>query len=416
MKKKILVLTFILILCLSTYAYGIDIIIDHQIVYFNEQSGFPFIDNNGRTQVPLRITMEDYGADVSWNDYTKTALIKKDKVTVEIPIGKNYIVVNNQKIDTDTSALVKDGRTYLPIRAVIEAFEGKVEWTDNRVMITPKDNNIYTKEFLDDLVNNTECEKRILDFRSSKNPRRNGLLKTEGKYFDMYYPNDDYGKETAELLAPHMDKVYMMLCDIYGMQAKVEVHLIHYEDAMLLKEGEEGKIRQIENVTMVFLEPGNDANGNNLAEFVHEINHCFFSQVNGPSNNTMWLNEANAKMIASLYIQDNYNGKVEQWSFYDKLHLLLKSYLPEYKKVMNLNYTDTYLREERAYYAASGEKRVAQIYGMYVWSYIYNHHSLDEYKMFLRNLGNEDVIDKLEELLDMNSQEITEMINKDIFK
>lgn len=417
MKKKILCLIFVFILFSTTLAFGISINIDNVKIPYDENSGIPFIDNYYRTQVPLRITMERFGASVDWDGETNTVIVQKEEIKVEVPIGKNYIICNGQKTDTDSAALIIDGRTYLPIRAVLEALGAKVEWnpTENSISIISfknLDKNIYTSEYLENLVNNSECEDSVLQFRSKDNNRRKGLLKTEGKYFDMYYPNDNYGKRVAEFLAPHMDKVYMMLTDIYGLQAKVEVHLIHEKDALSLKEGD---IRSREKVTFVWLEPNNDDGGNNLAEFVHEVNHNFFSEANGGATNTMWLNEANSKLIASLYIKHNYDGNVDQWSFYEDLASNLKQYTYEYRNTLNLDNTNKILRVAKAWDKAEGEKRAAQIYGMYLWSYIYNNYPLDEFKEIIRNLGTGDVVVKLESLLNMESKEITDMINKDIY-
>ncbi len=412
MKKKVLCLILIFNMLFSSLAFGISINIDNVRIPYTEVSGVPFIDSFNRTQVPLRITMERFGASVDWNEETNTVIVKKDDIIVEVPIGKNFIVCNGRMIDTDSSALIKEGRTYLPIRAVLEAFGAKIEWNseDNKISIKPienNDKNIYTSEYLENLVNNSECDVDVLKFRSKENSRRKGLLKVEGKYFDMYYPNDNYGKSVAEFLTPHMDKVYMMLTDIYGLQARVEVHLIHEKDAMSLKEGD---IRQKEKVTFIWLEPGNDAGGNNLAEFVHEVNHNFFSEVNGGATNTMWLNEANAKLISSLYTKYNYVGNVDQWSFYEDL----TSNLKQYKDTLNLDNVNKILRVAKAWNKSEGEKRASQIYGMYLWSYIYNNYSLDEFKEIIRNLGTGDVVVKLEDLLNLDSKEITEMIKKGI--
>jgi|GEM_PF-3423628 len=415
--KKIIYFILIFVLLFTTLAFGISISIDDVKVQYTHISGEPFTDSNNRTQVPLRITMEQFGASVSWDEDRNTAIVQKGETIVEVPIGESYIVCNGQKINTDSAALIKDGKTYLPIRAVLEAFGAEVEWNSiyDKVFVTSVkniDKNIYTSEYLEKLVNNSECDSAVLEFRSKANSRRRGLLKVEGKYFDMYYPNDDYGKKVAEFLTPHMDRVFMMLTDIYGLQAKVEVHLIHEEDAQYLKEGD---IRKREKVTFVWLEPNNDANGNNLAEFVHEINHNFFSEVNGGATNTMWLNEANAKLIASLYTKYNFEGQVDQWSFYDNLTPTLKRYAYDYKNTLNLNNVNKILKVERAWNRAEGEKRAAQIYGMYLWSYIYNNYSLEEFKNIIRNLGTGDVEVKLESLLNIESKEITEMISKGLY-
>lgn len=99
-----------------------------QFIKFTESSGAPFIDGANRTQVPLRVTMENYGAKVGWESGTKTAVVEKSGIMVEVPIGKKVIYVNGQEQSIDTAAQIVAGRTYLPIKAVIEALGGNVAW------------------------------------------------------------------------------------------------------------------------------------------------------------------------------------------------------------------------------------------------------------------------------------------------
>lgn len=108
-------------------------------VEFNKTTGIPFVDGKYRTQVPLRVTMETFGAVVEWNSKDKIANIKKDGTTVEIPIGEKYIYINGEKIETDTVAMVENGKTYLPIRPVAEAFGAIVIWDENTKTIYIKD-------------------------------------------------------------------------------------------------------------------------------------------------------------------------------------------------------------------------------------------------------------------------------------
>ena len=112
----------------TAMAFAVNINIDGKGVAFNEVYGEPFIDSANRTQVPLRITMESCGCEVNWDDARKTALVEKNGVLVEVPIGASYIVVNGEQKQNDTVAVIKDSRTYLPIRAVLEAFGAKVDW------------------------------------------------------------------------------------------------------------------------------------------------------------------------------------------------------------------------------------------------------------------------------------------------
>ena len=141
MKKVLFILSLVLLLALSSVsAFADDVIIniDSTKVEFNEELGFPFVDENDRTQVPFRATLEKYGAKVEWNNEDRIAVATKDEIVVEVPIDGSYILKNGEEIPVDTAARIVNGRTYLPIRAVIEAFGSDVEWDValNTVVIT----------------------------------------------------------------------------------------------------------------------------------------------------------------------------------------------------------------------------------------------------------------------------------------
>ncbi|MDR7857685.1 copper amine oxidase N-terminal domain-containing protein [Tissierella sp.] len=142
MKKISFVLLLILLLSFSVptslvQATGTQISINGDMVGFNNSSGYPFVDKNNRTLVPFRITLEKFGAKVAWDNVNNMAVAEKDNIVIKVPIGKNYIFRNDEKIVIDTVSVTKDGRTYLPIRPVIEAFNGQVTWNSksNSVII-----------------------------------------------------------------------------------------------------------------------------------------------------------------------------------------------------------------------------------------------------------------------------------------
>lgn len=56
-------------------AAEIDIAIDGNSIEFTQSSGKPFVDSANRTQVPLRITMEELGAKVDWDPLLKSAIV-----------------------------------------------------------------------------------------------------------------------------------------------------------------------------------------------------------------------------------------------------------------------------------------------------------------------------------------------------
>ena len=137
MKKIVFILSLVIILVftsMSAFAQttdGIIVAIDSVKVEFNENTGLPFVDENSRTLVPFRKALETFGATVEWNEESRIATAVMGDIKVEVPIDLNYIIVNGQQKANDTTAKIVNGRTYLPIRAVIESFGSDVEWDQN---------------------------------------------------------------------------------------------------------------------------------------------------------------------------------------------------------------------------------------------------------------------------------------------
>ncbi|GHU50910.1 hypothetical protein FACS1894127_6770 [Clostridia bacterium] len=101
-------------------------------LYFDTE---PTIDN-GRTMVPMRKIFETLGANVTWDGQTKTVKAVKSNVTVEIGIGKGEAFVNGKTIFLDVPAMIKNGRTLIPLRFISEALGCNVRWkADKRDVI-----------------------------------------------------------------------------------------------------------------------------------------------------------------------------------------------------------------------------------------------------------------------------------------
>ncbi len=96
----------------------------------------------GRTLVPFRAIFEALGAEVEWDDSTKTATAVKEDLTVKITIGENVLYKNGEKVELDVPAMiVGEGYTMVPARAIAEAFGVVVEWEDTAqyvILITPE--------------------------------------------------------------------------------------------------------------------------------------------------------------------------------------------------------------------------------------------------------------------------------------
>lgn len=156
MRRKILVVAFVLIFMISVIPAfgdeGVQVSLNGNYVAFTSNTGIPFIDASNRTQVPFRQSLEEFGAIVNWDQNNRTAIAERNGIEVKVPIGADYIFKNGVKIPNDTAALIKDGRTYLPIRAVLEAFGADVKWNSAEQTVSATsdlENNIMSIHFID---------------------------------------------------------------------------------------------------------------------------------------------------------------------------------------------------------------------------------------------------------------------------
>ena len=141
MKRKIasiLAVVLILSTVLSTSAMAaslepaVTVRVNGMVIAFPD--GQPYVDANSRTMIPVRFVTEQLGAKVSWGNKTQTAVIEKDGIRIDIPIGDSMLKVTEngkvRSVQMDTEAMLKEGRTYVPIRFVAEALGAVVDYSD----------------------------------------------------------------------------------------------------------------------------------------------------------------------------------------------------------------------------------------------------------------------------------------------
>jgi len=125
----VLVVTYLLSLPVSAVELPIRVVVNGTKINFPDAE--PFIDENSRTQVPIRFVGEALGADVSWDGNTKKVTITLKGRKVVLQIGNRNYEVNGQQKQMDTVALLKESRTFVPVRFVSEALGATVNWNAN---------------------------------------------------------------------------------------------------------------------------------------------------------------------------------------------------------------------------------------------------------------------------------------------
>ena len=86
---------------------------------------------NDRVMVPMRYILEPLGSIVNWDGETQTVFANKGDKIITMQIGQNYMFLNSEKLELDSPAVIVDGRTLVPVRAVAEALETKVYYNED---------------------------------------------------------------------------------------------------------------------------------------------------------------------------------------------------------------------------------------------------------------------------------------------
>lgn len=122
---------------LAAEADGISVQIDGKPLAFTDAA--PEITAD-RTFLPFRAVLEAIGAEVGYDAETSTVSARRDGVDLAMVLGQNTASVTEdgqtRTLEMDVTPYVKNGRTYVPVRFVAEAFGCNVGWDgDTRTVI-----------------------------------------------------------------------------------------------------------------------------------------------------------------------------------------------------------------------------------------------------------------------------------------
>jgi hypothetical protein len=87
----------------------------------------PFI-KDGRTLLPIRALIEALGGSVEWNATAKTATVLLGSRTVVLTIGSKTALVGGKPVALEVAPEIRNGRTFLPLRAVAENVGLDLAW------------------------------------------------------------------------------------------------------------------------------------------------------------------------------------------------------------------------------------------------------------------------------------------------
>ncbi|GMQ55673.1 hypothetical protein AN1V17_00650 [Vallitalea sediminicola] len=215
--KRITMLIMVVIILTSMMMIGVtaetyvSVTVEGEIIEFPDAR--PFIDANNRTLVPVRFISEALGGKVDWDSDLQQVTITYDAKVIKLIINKKEILINEESQDMDTQAILKDSRTFVPVRFVSEAMGANVEWDNdnNTVVITLVSNDAIDLEGMTD----EEIIQQLKEYPYIEDDFGRGFLKDN--VWLVEHDGEDKIKEYVEIGKDYMESFYNVDYRTYDM-------------------------------------------------------------------------------------------------------------------------------------------------------------------------------------------------------
>ena len=109
---------------------------------------------NGRTLVPVRFITESIGADVVWDEASRSATVTSEGKTIVFTLDKADYTADGEIKQLDQPPMTINDRMMLPLRALSEEIGRKVFWDDSGLIVISKEDvsGLLDKTGVSDLI------------------------------------------------------------------------------------------------------------------------------------------------------------------------------------------------------------------------------------------------------------------------
>ncbi|MCK9479014.1 MAG: stalk domain-containing protein [Firmicutes bacterium] len=112
------------------------------------------IIKDGRTLVPVRFITEALGAKVDWNEAALEVKISFGNKSISLTLNKREMNVNGSIVTLDVPAQTVNDRTLLPLRALVGALDKSVYWDDRGLIVISNDDRVFNDKTNPELIYN----------------------------------------------------------------------------------------------------------------------------------------------------------------------------------------------------------------------------------------------------------------------
>lgn len=106
-----------------------------------DDNGTVPVAQNNRTLIPVRAVVEAMGGTVEWDNESQTTALSRGGDVIRLTIGSTTAYLNDVAATLDVAPALIDSRTMLPIRFIVESFGFAVAWDEPNAMITITESN-----------------------------------------------------------------------------------------------------------------------------------------------------------------------------------------------------------------------------------------------------------------------------------
>lgn len=123
------------------------------------------IIKNDRTFVPLRFIAEALGNEVAWDANTQTITIKSGDKDIKFVLGSTKMKKGTEESVIDAAPFIDEGRTMIPLRAAVESLDKNLKWdsANKLIIIANKTDEIVDADVSEFLKRYNLYEDKIYD-------------------------------------------------------------------------------------------------------------------------------------------------------------------------------------------------------------------------------------------------------------
>lgn len=155
----------------------------------DENGTVPVIQNN-RTLLPIRAVIEAIGGTVEWNNQTREVTLRYGKDQIKLTIDQTVAYFNGEEKKLDTAPCIIHNRTMLPIRFIAESFGFAVQWNESTKQVTIQNQTPVDEKEAKRLQ--ITIGETVLTVQMEENTATDRLMEILSKG-DITVPMEDYG-------------------------------------------------------------------------------------------------------------------------------------------------------------------------------------------------------------------------------